>query len=56
MGLKTVGGVVIRAKHRVTCHCGAVDCSWIYRMAWSTRGVATVHIADVEAPLWRPCH
>ena len=25
MGLKTVGGVVIRAKHRVTCHCGAVE-------------------------------
>jgi hypothetical protein len=25
MGLKTVGDTVIRARHRATCHCGAVE-------------------------------
>ena len=25
MGLKTIGGTVIHAQHRATCHCGAVE-------------------------------
>ncbi|WP_223146904.1 hypothetical protein [Methylomonas fluvii] len=50
--IKKVGNTLINAKHRATCHCGAVELELDLPTASSIRAAAIARYAGAKARLW----